>query len=402
MQEQPRRAHRPVSGRVIAGVAAGLADHVHQPVFRVRLVLVIATLFHGAGIGIYLGLWVFLPRANSSDSTFVSRAVKGHRRTEGIQAVALVLIAIGAVVLIQIAGRGVSPTYLVPIAVAALGVMLVWRQFDDQRSDTASSQRSLGAVARIIAGTFLVGMSAVYLISSRRSLGDSLNVLLIAAVALLGMGLVLGPWIVRLVTDLSAERRERIRTQERADVAAHLHDSVLQTLALLQKNAADPGAVATLARRQERELREWLYGSAHNNVKTLSAALGAMAADVENDHHVAIEVVTVSDRPVSEPVSHLLLAAREAMVNAAKHSGAERIDVYAEVTPTLAEVFIRDRGRGFDAGAVPHDRMGVRGSIIDRMHRHRGSADVRSGPGEGTSIRLALPLSDDTSDQEAT
>src|SRR5699024_1558074 len=140
-----------------------------------------------------------------------------------------------------------------------------------------------------------------------------------------------------------------------------------QTLALLQKNADDPAAVSTLARRQERELREWLYGSAARSTQTLSTALTDIAAQVERDHQVAIEVVTVADTPVDDRIAVLLQAAREAMVNAAKHSGADRVDVYAEVTSDAAEIFVRDRGRGFDLASVPHDRLGVRGSIIDRM-----------------------------------
>src|SRR5699024_2128138 len=219
------------------------------------------------------------------------------RRNQILQAGALAALVVGVIALIQASGQGIRPSLFGPLAIAGLGVILVWRQFDNQQS--GQGQRASVAVARIIVGTFLVGMAAVYLLSSRFSLTDSVNLLVTVAVALLGMGLVLGPWIVRLIGDLSAERRERIRTQERADVAAHLHDSVLQTLALLQKSADDPAAVATLARRQERELREWLYGSDTRTTQTLSSALAELAGQVERDHHVAVEAATEAGAPAA-------------------------------------------------------------------------------------------------------
>lgn len=406
MEQHRPRATRSTTGRVIAGVAAGLAGHLDQPVFRVRLAFAIASLLHGAGIALYFGFWIFLPLAGelgtepdyepgteSESEHRAARVVGRTRHTDGIQVLGLVLMAAGAVALMQVAGLGVSPQLLGPLAVAAIGLILVWRQFDEQRSAAAGTeQKSMGAVIRIIVGMFLVGVAAVYLLGFKRGLADSLSLLATVAIALLGMTLVLGPWIIRLFGDLALERRERIRTQERADVAAHLHDSVLQTLALLQRNAEDPGRVATLARRQERELREWLYGEARTDAETLSSALTSVAAEVEHDHLVVIEVITVSDASVDDRISHLLLAARESMVNAAKHAGADRIDVYAEVAPGIAEVFIRDRGVGFDPESVPHDRLGIRGSIVDRMGRHNGHAELRSASGEGTSIRLAMPL----------
>jgi signal transduction histidine kinase len=175
-------------------------------------------------------------------------------------------------------------------------------------------------------------------------------------------------------------------------VAAHLHDSVLQTLALIQKNADDSRAVARLARAQERDLRSWLYGDSAATDTTVAGALRTAAAEVEDSHGVPVEVVTVGDTALVEQVRPLVLAAREAMVNAAKHSGADKVDVYAETTAGQVEVFVRDRGRGFDLDGVPEDRLGMRRSIIDRMQRHGGTAKVRSAPGEGTEVRLSMPL----------
>jgi len=172
-------------------------------------------------------------------------------------------------------------------------------------------------------------------------------------------------------------------------MAAHLHDSVLQTLALIQRQADDPKAVQQLARRQERELRTWLYGDELSEL-TLKAALTAAAAEVEDERGIPVEIIVVGDCETSDSVQALVRAARETMVNAAKHSGADKIDVYAEVDEDCVEVFIRDRGKGFDMDAVSEDRMGVRGSIIDRMARHGGTAQIRSTPGDGAEVRLEI------------
>ena len=175
-------------------------------------------------------------------------------------------------------------------------------------------------------------------------------------------------------------------------MAAHLHDSVLQTLALIQKNAHDATTVARLARSQERDLRTWLFSDDAPDTATLAGALKEMAAEVEAVHPVLVDVVTVGDCPLGEAVRPIALATREAVVNAAKHAGVPRVDVYAEVAPGGVDVFVRDRGAGFDPEGVAADRHGVRSSILDRMHRHGGRAEVRSTPGEGTEVRLHMPL----------
>jgi len=203
-----------------------------------------------------------------------------------------------------------------------------------------------------------------------------------------------------LINDLSAERVERVRTQERADMAAHLHDSVLQTLALIQNNSADALTVARLARSQERDLRRWLFEADSTDATTLAGALKEMAAEVEAQHAIVVDVVTVGDCTLDERLRPIVLAAREAVVNVAKHAGTERADVYAETTAASVDVFVRDRGAGFAVDGVAADRHGVRNSIIDRMARHSGSADVRSSPGEGTDVRLHLPRTARSTDEE--
>jgi signal transduction histidine kinase len=209
-------------------------------------------------------------------------------------------------------------------------------------------------------------------------------------VAVVGIAIITGPWWMRLVAQLTEERTERIRSQERADLAAHLHDSVLQTLALIQRNADAPREVARLARGQERELRNLLYGD-RSASGMLGEELRDIAAEVDDDYAVAIDAVVVGDAPLTDDLAALTKAAREALVNAAKHSQTTAISLYAEVEPDAVHVFVKDRGVGFDPSDVATDRQGVRGSIEARMHRHGGTVEIISQPGEGTEVRLGMP-----------
>lgn len=214
------------------------------------------------------------------------------------------------------------------------------------------------------------------------------------AVFLTGLGITIafGPWVRRLLTDLSEERSERIRQEERAEVAAHLHDSVLQTLALIQRSD-DPQRMAMLARHQEAELRDWLYGTVPlEGIDLVSTALKQAASKVEEDFQIPIDLVTVGDHPVDERGRTLIAAATEAMVNAAKHSGAERMSLFLEVEGDRLEVFITDQGKGFDPDAIAEDRRGIAESIRARMERIGGTVSIESEPGEGTEVMLGLPL----------
>jgi signal transduction histidine kinase/phage shock protein PspC (stress-responsive transcriptional regulator) len=415
-----RRATRRVDGRLIGGVAGGVADHLGFSALHVRIIFALLAWFGGFGVLLYGVLWFVMPQADQADppvgiaaANRQGKRTPARRRAEDIgQIVALAFLGVGVVALVQFAGFGVSSKIFWPLIFALTGVALIWRQADEaQRSrwvqaspglpvvGTLLGRNGWAAAARFVLGMTLVGASvaAFVLQSERRALyGD---VLLGVLLALAGVALIFGPLVYRLTTDLTAERAQRVRSQERADMAAHLHDSVLQTLALIQQQSADPRRVAGLARSQERELRDWLYSDRSPSDETLSSALRRMAAEVEDSLGLPVDVVTVGDVSLNDHRAAMLRAAREAMVNAARHSGADKIDVFAEVAPQGIEVFVRDRGEGFDPEAIPPDRLGVRRSIEGRMDRHGGKASIRSSPGQGTEVSLSMP--GETSDEEA-
>jgi signal transduction histidine kinase/phage shock protein PspC (stress-responsive transcriptional regulator) len=410
-----RRAVRDTESPILGGVAAGLARHLGLPVLWVRAAFVVTAALHGLGGCLYLGLWLMLPADQGFESSTPGgeSATRGGRRPRRIRrladagpAIALAALGLGGVLVVEaMLGQGFV---LVPIVLGVAGVALLWRQADEAqrerwldttgRIDPARVVFGSGgwaSYARVAAGVVLVFVSLGFFALRGGSLSMARDLTIAGLLGVVGLVVVIGPWIHRLALDLTAERAERVRTQERADVAAHLHDSVLQTLALIQKNSSDSQAVARLARAQERDLRAWLYAGESTSADTVAAALRAAAAEVEDSHGVAVDVVVVGDRPFSEAARPLVAAAREAIVNAAKHARVQRVDVYAEITGRGVEVFVRDRGVGFAPEAVAADRHGLADSIIDRMTRHGGSADVRSTPGEGTEVRLRLPLEEE-------
>jgi signal transduction histidine kinase len=344
-------------GRVIAGVCAGIAQALAVDVTLVRLVFTLLALAGGAGILLYLALWAY----GSAQRPWWWIAL-------GLVAGVLLLHAFG-----------LSDQSVAGIALVAAGLAFVWREGGAFRADSVRSY----------AGLAVAGLGMVLLLEGQ---GGTTAILAPGAVAgaLLLIG---GPWLWRLALERDAERAARIRTEERSEVAARVHDSVLQTLALIQRHSSEPRRVAALARRQERELRGWLYedrpvGDDH---ASLLAALSAAAADVEELHGVRVELASAGDCPVDEQAGAVVLAAREAMTNAAKFAGVEEIDVYVEVTDDALAVFVRDRGAGFDRAAVPADRRGLAESIEGRLSRAGGRATVTTAPGEGTEVELHLP-----------
>lgn len=385
---------------MIGGVAAGLAEHFGLPVLYVRIAFVVATWFNGAGLIAYALMWRFLPLAADRAAPGLEAAARRGARTtstrsmasaDALQTFAILAVGVGVLWLLQVWGLGVGWAVLAPLILAVTGVALIWRQFDDAAWSRWMFQSSgLGALARLALGTLLVVSAGLYFVTQERGWAGLADVVSAVAVALAGLALILGPWIYKLSTELASERRERLRSQERADVAAHLHDSVLQTLALLQRSADDPAAVATLARRQERELRAWLFGDESDRGETLAAAVRSIAAEIESDHQVEVDVVTVGDRPLDAGLRATTQATREAVVNAAKHARVSHIDVYVEVAEAGVDIFVRDRGVGFDPEVIDGDRMGLRRSIIDRLERHGGAAAIKSQPGWGTEVHLSL------------
>nr|WP_308252099.1 PspC domain-containing protein [Pseudonocardia sp. KRD291] len=393
------------SGRIVAGVAGGVADHLGVDVRWVRAGFVVLAVVAWAGVLAYALLWIFVRQ----EITPVERAVG---RAERQQAVGLAALGLGVGLAAAAAGSGLISWIAVPLGVAAVGAAVVWREADEaQRRRWAHGARGVTAggrtaLARTLIGAVLVAVGLGVFLLGNLNL-DQVRFGLLAAVAtLLGVAVLTVPWWVRLVRDLGEERRARIVTAERAEIAAHLHDSVLQTLALIQRQAASPREVQRLARGQERELRAWLYGpngygrapaerDPHASGR-LSAALAEAAAEVEDTYAVTVNPVVVGDATMDPDVRALVLAAREAMVNAAKHAGVDEVSVYAEVErdegTDEVNLFVRDRGAGFDPDAVAGDRHGLADSVHTRMRRHGGTVRLRSAPGEGTEVRLTMPL----------
>jgi signal transduction histidine kinase len=399
----PRRLYRPRDHRVIAGVASGLARHLRVPVTAVRIALVLLLGFNGLGLMLYAIFWAVLPQ----------QLPTGAQRTRRDVALLLPFGAIGlGVILLQalaFGGNGVAGTAGWLVAVTAVGAGVIWHQSDPtRRGEGADNPRApwLAAVVaesdrrsflfRFIGGGVLVavgviGVLAVY--APAGNLSTVFNGVIFALVGLLGVGVVVAPLLWRTFSQLRSEREGRIREQERAEVAAMIHDQVLHTLALIQRNSTDIKEVQRLARGQERSLRNWLYKPMASPTERFAAALEQAAAEVEDTYANSVEAVVVGDTECDERVAALVAAAREALVNAARHAGVETVSLYAEVEADELSVFVRDRGAGFDPAEVEDTRHGVRGSIVGRMRRHGGRAEIRSAPGDGTEVRLTLPAS---------
>ncbi len=396
MPSPPRRLYRSDRHRVVAGVAHGLAEHLGVPPWLVMLAFVLLTVSSGAGVVAYGAFWALVPLQPDDDPEPAGAERSGEPETRSVPLLGLAALAIGLVLLLQQLGVSPAGGFAVPVVVLGLGVAVLWRVADDaQRSRWRASATAGGGRAwlRVVLGVALVVAGSVAVVDTGGGARVVVQAVAAALLVLAGIALVAGPWVLRMVGELREERRERIRSQERAELAAHVHDSVLQTLTLIQRNAADPKAVVRLARTEERTLRRWLYAPGDQDPTTLRAALERSAAEVEELHGVPIEVVVVGDAPVDERLGACLMAAREAMVNAAKYAGEDGpVAVYAEVDDGQVEIFVRDRGPGFDLDEVPPDRLGVRQSVIGRTERAGGQAQVRSSAESGTEVRLRVPV----------
>lgn len=408
----PRKLYRSSDGRWLGGVARGLAGHLGLPVIWVRLVFVGLMTADGLGALLYAAFWFFVPLgiggvdAERPPALATETAPDGRRRLvarkpDKGQIVALLAMVVVALVFVgNVDLSGGAKAYLWPTVLVGAGVALVWRQADNARRarwmEVGRRKRTI-TLLRSAAGVLLVatGVSAIFVLQgSAAHLG---SVLQAALAVLVGIALLSGPYVVRMTQDLSEERLMRIRAQERAEVAAHVHDSVLHTLTLIQRNAENANEVRRLARAQERDLRNWLYKpegtgkDEDDEPGTLAEAVKRNAAEVEDKHGVPIEVVVVGDCPLDDRIGAQMQAAREAMVNAAKYGGeGGAVQVFAEVEGRTVFVSVRDRGPGFDLDSIPGDRMGVRESIIGRMERNGGTARLRAVPDGGTEVELEM------------
>jgi signal transduction histidine kinase/phage shock protein PspC (stress-responsive transcriptional regulator) len=399
---------------MLGGVCAGMGERFGVDPMILRGLFALTTIAGGTGIALYALAWWIVPGPETGAAGGEGRGwrfeLRGGMAT--VQVVAGIgLLALSGLLLLREWGLWFGDVTVWPTVLVISGAALLWRQSQrgadappvvaepateagarERRAVPLSQRLEAAARGRAALGAALVVGGGIVFLWLNDALRPARDVILAVVVVLVAGAVILAPWWLRLVRGLSAERAERIRSQERAEVAAHLHDSVLQTLALVQRRAGDPRAVATLARRQERELRAWLNnGGADERPGTLAAALQRAAAEVEDAHGVAIEVVTVGDRPLDERAQAVAAAAREALTNAAKFAGDAPIDLFAEMGPERVEVFVRDRGPGFEPAMVPPDRRGVRESILGRMARHGGHAAVQRGPGgAGTEVELVL------------
>lgn len=396
-----RRLCRNRDERVVAGVAAGLAEHLRAPVRVVRIVFLALLVANGFGALLYIAFWAVLPVKPGTEAA--AGAPTRARRARRLQLVALGVLAVGVLIGIQQAELYTVDSLVVALAaVVALGAGIIWHQTDPQRRRAVPAAAAPPAdrrwfFVRVIGGGLLMTVGIVGILgffTARAPGGQRLSELLygvlFALLALAGLVVAIAPVLWRIVGQLREERVARIREQERAEVAALVHDQVLHTLALIQRHAHDPTSVSRLARGQERSLRGWLYRPTGSPNERFAAALEQVAAEVEDAYGITVETVVVGDAGHDERVAALVAATREALVNAARHAKVPTVSLYAEVESDLLTVFVRDRGTGFDLSTVDEDRHGVRGSIMGRMARHGGRAQVRSAPGEGTEVELTI------------
>jgi signal transduction histidine kinase len=406
------RLTRRRDGRWIAGVCNGLAAALGVQVGALRAVVVLLALGSLPAVAILYALaWAFLPpetdaeaddRAAAGPRAPAAGLTIGGRPADLVDAVAVLAVVAGGVLVLGQFTAWLPGQVVAPAVLATVGAGLAWGWGGRSGPSGAAGRRERLRPLFLAVGISLValgGLATLAAVGDLRSIGRSAAG---AAVLTAGAVLLFGPWMARLARSLTDERRQRIRSEERAEMAAHLHDGVLQTLALIQKRAGDDKAVRSLARRQERELRSWLYGArgpgavpgewnGEAGAGTLATLLRRELDDVEDRYGVRLDAVLVGDAPLDDAGRALVAAGREAALNAARHAGVDTVDVYLEVEPDRVSLFVRDRGRGFDPAAVPPDRRGVADSISARVRRHGGTAEVRSAPGEGAEVELSVP-----------
>ena len=379
----------------MAGVCSGLAVHLGLPVSLVRVMFICLAAF-GVGIGVYLWLWVTVPDdfPEKNGAGTLSPGLVRLREERAAQVSRNRMIVLGvALVVAAIVGTVLNATGTLDwrdmgaIVSIISGIALVWSQ-----SRNVSSWRSLRFIGAVFGGIVLLSLGVV-MVASR----DNPPVILLRG-GLIGAALVAGvlfafvPMWLRTTKDLSQAQAQRVRESERADIAAHLHDSVLQALTLIRASAEDPARVRAIALTEERELRAWLYTGHAQAADSLEAAVTEAVVGVESRYGVPISVVVGGDMRPGPGELALIAALAEASQNAVRH-GAPPVSVYVEVRARVVEAFIKDNGAGFDPATIAPDRHGVRDSIVGRMRRAGGEATIRH-LARGTEIALSVPRSD--------
>lgn len=363
---------------VVTGTAATVSARLGVDVGVVRVAATVLVPAAGTGLVLYLGAWLLLVAGRRPEAGVLGADL---RRNLGV-----VAGTAGTLLVVRDLVGGFPETLVAALALVGFALALA----EPGRPSRTAGRADL---LRVVAGVVLMVGGFTAALATSRSLAGVWTTLVAALVLTAGVALVAAPFVQRLAGDAAAERRDRIRAEERADLAAHLHDSVLQTLTLIQNRAGDPQVTSALARQQERELRRWLYADHVVDPRSrFRDALEAAAAEVEDQYLITIECIVVGDAALDARLAAVVAAAREAMINAARFAGMPMVSVYAELGDSRAEVFVRDRGAGFDPAAVPADRRGIRDSIVGRIERVEGTSRIRSRPGAGTEVLLEVPV----------
>ena len=401
----PTRIRRSGTNRMLGGVCGGIGERLGIDPTIVRILAVPLALLAGSGVLIYMAAWILIPRAG--EPSIAQTEVADRKELRNILGVATAVL--GLLLGLQALGLHELGTIAWPLMLGAVGLFVVWRGSTTEERNylqelaerapvlgIASQQNPRSTLVRALSGValILVGLGGIATVAHHS--GAAARGFFGAIAVGAGFLILFGPWWLKLLRELTEERRERVRAEERADMAAHIHDSVLQSLALIQKSAGNDVEVRRLALAQERELRSWLFGGVRpgtlsSDATTLSTAVFGIEGEVEDGYGVGVESVVVGDCELDESLRALLGAGREAVINAAKWSGDSNISVFVEASPTSVSMFVKDRGCGFDQGEIPSDRNGISQSILSRMARHGGTAAIRSEPGAGTDVKLEMP-----------
>jgi signal transduction histidine kinase/phage shock protein PspC (stress-responsive transcriptional regulator) len=370
--------------RILVGVAGGYAHQWRVEPTVVRAAIGLLTLAGGIGAALYgIGILTTVPPASGAAPPVAAPTNRRRELAIGVATLALLLVA-------RDVGLWPGDGVMVPAALVAVAVTVIWTPGRAERA-SGVTRIALHPAVRIAVGAVLAVAGIAAMADRTGGLADVGRSVSAVAIAVTGVAVLAAPAIGRLVGRLDQERRLRVREEERAALAAHLHDSVLQSLVLIQR-ADDPKQMTSLARRQERELRSWLYGGrTEAEPTTLQGAVETMTAAIELDHAVRVDAVTVGDQPLDEAATAMLGVLREATTNAARHGGVEHVDVYVEVDPNSLIGYVRDTGIGFDPQSVAADRRGITESVVGRAERAGGKATVMSQPGVGTEVEIRIP-----------